>query len=210
MTLEWFDRVAGELQDYMQSICEQYDQIGHFSIDRAARHPRIEFFLEEQDDDREYFCTLFFDPYNTEFYIETFDVDFGQTSRIILSDIDDIVDAVHERFHDYMNDDETDDDDEYYIVDEEDDIYEEIDVEWTTPEVTAYADQDEIEITYQFGIVQKTGDGILKRVNRIVTTDKDFIEEETHFIFSKEEASTIIAMIASHMNSLSELGLENP
>jgi hypothetical protein len=98
-----------------------------------------------------------------------------------------------------------DDNDELYDPDgENSDIYE-IDVDWETPEVTAYIQDNEVEVTYQFGIVQETGDGVLKRINRIRTADDDLIKDETNFIFSKEEASTIIAMIASHMDSLSEM-----
>jgi hypothetical protein len=234
MSLEWFDRVCGELQEHLESICEEYDQVGHMTIERAAKHPRIEFFVETADDetdqfDREYFCTLFFDPDNEEFYIESFDVDTGHTGKILLADIEDIVDEVHGSLHDYLNgedhysddgaylvsddDDENehglemmDEDDEYYeaIQVNEDEIFEEIDVEWSTPEVTAFKHKDEVEITYQFGVVQETGDGVLKRVNRIWTTDDELIKDEAHFIFSKEEASTIIAMIASHMDQLSE------
>jgi hypothetical protein len=210
MSLEWFDRVSVELQDHLESICDKYDQVGQMSIDRGAKHPRIEFFVETEDDDRDYFCTLFFDPHNEDFYIETFDFEYEQTSRMILSDIEEIVDAVHESFHSYMNDDYEDEDfsEEYEIVDEEEsDIFEEIDVEWETPEVTAFKYEDEVEVTYQFGIVQETGDGVLRRLNRIKTSDDDLIKDETNFIFSKEEASTIIAMIASHMDSLSEFDL---
>lgn len=241
MSLEWFDRVCGELQDHLESICEEYDQVGQMTIERAAKHPRIEFFVDTADVDteeldRDYFCTLFFDPQNEEFYIDTFDVDSGHTAKIILSDIEEIIQEVHESLHDYMNDDdhytddgvylntseECDDEDEsseviYQTIDEdnndeyyeaeqlnEDDIFEEIDVEWSTPEVTAFKHEDEVEVTYQFGVVQETGDGVLKRINRIWTTDEELIKDESHFIFSKEEASTIIAMIASHMDQLSE------
>lgn len=45
MTTEWFDRVTEELQDHLNSICEQYDQVGHMNINRASKHPRIEFLL---------------------------------------------------------------------------------------------------------------------------------------------------------------------
>ena len=225
LSLEWFDRVTGELQDHLESICEKYDQTGHMSIDRSAKHPRIEFFVETEENEREYFCTLFFDPHNEEFYIETFDVDFEQPSRTILSDIENIVDAVHESFHEFLNEDDTevyyvdedvedgyqyleeveDDRDEYYvgeIIDDSEDIFEEIDVEWETPEVTAFQKEDEVEVTYQFGIVNDTGDGVLRRINRIWTEDDELIKDESNFIFTKEEASTIIAMIASHMDSL--------
>ncbi|MDR6122960.1 hypothetical protein QFZ87_002557 [Bacillus sp. SLBN-46] len=241
MSLEWFDRVCGELQDHLESICEEYDQVGQMTVERAAKHPRIEFFVDTADVDteeldRDYFCTLFFDPQNEEFYIDTFDVDSGHTAKIILSDIEEIIQEVHESLHDYMNDDdhytddgvylntseECDDEDEsseviYQTIDEDnndeyyeaeqhndDDIFEEIDVEWSTPEVTAFKHEDEVEVTYQFGVVQETGDGVLKRINRIWTTDEELIKDESHFIFSKEEASTIIAMIASHMDQLSE------
>jgi hypothetical protein len=210
MSIEWFDRVSGELQEHLESICEKYDQVGHMSIDRGAKHPRIEFFVETEDDDRDYFCTLFFDPHNEDFYIETFDFEYEQTSRTLLSDIEDIIDAVHESFHIFMNDD-FDEDDESFEVDSDDidsDIFEEIDVEWETPEVTAFTYEDEVEVTYQFGVVQETGDGVLRRINRIRTDDDDLIKDETNFIFSKEEASTIIAMIASHMDSLSEFDLQ--
>jgi len=208
--MEWFDRVSSELQEHLESICEKYDQEGQMSIDRGAKHPRIEFFVETEDDDREYFCTLFFDPYNEEFYIETFDLEYEQTSRTILTDIEDIIEAVHESFHMYINDEEFEDEefeDEEYD-EEEGNILEEIDVEWETPEVTAFMYEDEVEVTYQFGIVQETGDGVLRRVNRIKTENDDMIKDETNFIFSKEEASTIIAMIASHMDSLSEFDLQ--
>jgi hypothetical protein len=183
---------------------------------------------------------LFFDPQNEEFYIDTFDVDSGHTAKIILSDIEEIIDEVHASLHDYMNDDdhytddgvyltsdeECEDSDDYYemveVVDDidddeeyyeakvnEDDIFEEIDVEWNTPEVTAFKHEDEVEVTYQFGVVPETGDGVLKRVNRIWTTDDELIKDESHFIFSKEEASTIIAMIASHMDQLSEFNFDD-
>lgn len=231
MSLEWFDRVTGELQDHLESICDKYDQVGQMSIDRGAKHPRMEFFVETEDDDREYFCTLFFDPHNEEFYIESFDVEYGQTSKTILSDIEDIIDVVHESLHDFMNGDEFDEEEdhdidvaysvdsdyvdeelegeEYHIAgefndDEEKDILEEVDVQWETPEVTAFIHEDEVEVTYQFGIVEETGDGVLRRVNRIWTEDDELIKDESNFIFSKEEASTIIALIASHMDSLSD------
>lgn len=199
MSLEWFDRVSSELQDHLESICEKYDQVGHMSIDRGAKHPRIEFFVETDDNGRDYFCSLFFDPLNEEFYIETVDLDMELQSRTILSDIEDIVDVVHESLHDYLNDDES----ELYKLDDYGE-YDEIDVQWTTDEVTAYALEGEVEVCYQFGIVEDTGDGILRRVNRIVTTDDELIEDEMNFIFSKEEASTIISMIASNMDSLRE------
>lgn len=228
MSLEWFDRVCSDLQDHLESICEKYGQIGHMTVERAAKHPRIEFFVEMDSGDfeeleREFFCTLFFDPDNEEFYVESTDVDTGNMARIILSDIEEIVDEVHESLHDYMNgeDDLTDDgtyppviesfesnpeDEEFYeaIQVNNDEIFDEIDVEWTTPEVTAYKHEDEVEVTYQFGVVQETGDGVLKRINRIWTTDDELIKDESHFIFSKEEANTIIAMIASHLDQLSE------
>jgi len=207
MSMEWFDRISAELQDHLESICEKYDQVGHMSIDRGAKHPRIEFFVETEDDERDYFCTLCFDPYNVEFYIESFDFEYDQMSRTILSDIEEIIDAVHESFHMYMNDEDEDEYDESLDVDE-DNVFEEIDVEWETPEVTAFMHEDEVEVTYQFGIIQETGDGVLKRINRIKTDDDQLIKDETNFIFSKEEASTIIAMIASHMDSLSEFDFQ--
>jgi hypothetical protein len=213
MTLDWFDRVSAELQDDLESICEQYDQIGHMSIDKGAKHPRIEFFVESEENDREYFCTLFFDPFNNEFYIESFDLDLDLSSRTILEDIDDIIDAVHESFHEFMEDEdyvsayeyEYDDQDEDYI-DSGEDEYETLEVDWETPEVTAYIDENEdVEITYKFGVIQETGDGILQRTNRVKTEDDELIKDEFNFIFSKEEASTIIAMIASHMDSIQSL-----
>ncbi len=216
MSLEWFDRVSGELQDHLKSICEKYDRNGSMIVERGSKHPRIEFYTELEDDERDYFSSLFFDPYNEEFYMESFDPDLGQISKVILTDIEDIIDAVHESFHNYLEDEDEDEDYDYAyemdMDDENDDLYDpdgddiyEIDVDWETPEVTAYIQDNEVEVTYQFGIVQETGDGVLKRINRIRTADDDLIKDETNFIFSKEEASTIIAMIASHMDSLSEM-----
>jgi hypothetical protein len=227
MSMEWFDRVVGELQDHLESICEKYDQEGQMAVERGARHPRIEFFVDYEDGEREYFYALFFDPHNEEFYTETIDDELEQPARVILSDIDDIVDAVHEGFHNYINEDEevvdvvyaTQDDDTLYVdnygddvddseelyyseLGDDDDILEEIEVEWETPEVTAFLKEDEVEVTYQFGLVQETGDGVLRRINRIWTEDDEIIKDETNFIFTKEEASTIIAMIASHMESM--------
>ncbi|RIW38471.1 hypothetical protein D3H55_02750 [Bacillus salacetis] len=234
MNLEWFDRVSGELQDHLESICEKYDQIGQMNIDRGSKHPRIEFYVETEDQERDFFCTLLFDPYNEEFYMESYDIDYGQSLKIILPDIEDIVDAVHESLHDYLNMEEVDfydDTDEYddhidYIVDDEgpvhyvvddydyeeygdeDHILEEIDVAWETPEVTAFLHGDEVEVTYQFGIITETGDGVLRRVNRLRAEDGELIKDESHFIFSKEEANTIIAMIASHSDKLSEFSFD--
>ena len=152
----------------------------------------------------------------------------GHIAKIILSDIEEIVEEVHKSLHDYMNDDDEsldeedtflsdgvfseygDNGEEYFeaVQVNSGDIFEEIDVEWSTPEVTAFQHEDEVEVTYQFGVIEETGDGILKRINRIWTDEEKLIKDESHFIFSKEEASTIIAMIASHMDQLSEFDFE--
>jgi rubredoxin len=201
------------LQDSLDSICNKYDENGGMSIERGAKHPRIEFFIENDGVERDYFCTLFFDPHNEEFYIESFEPDLGHDSKVVLADIEDIIDAVHESFHMYMDDDRLEE--EIFVNNEQDfhdsdesgatELFEEIDVQWKTPEVTAYLQENEVEVTYQFGVVQETGDGVLKRINRIWTADEDMLKDETNFIFSREEASTIIAMIASHMDSLSTM-----
>ncbi|KMY53900.1 hypothetical protein AC623_07925 [Bacillus sp. FJAT-27231] len=213
MSLEWFDRVSEELQDHLESICEKYDEVGHMTIDRAAKHPRIEFFVETSEDEGEYFCSLYFDPYNEEFYVKTLELDLEQMSKTVLPDIEDIIDEVHESFHEFMEGGSGwDDDDEFEFEfeanEEVDEVFDQIDVEWSTPEVTAYAHEDEVEVTYQFGVIEETGDGVLRRVNRIKTVDDELIEDETNFIFSKEEANTIIAMIASHADSLSEFNFD--
>ena len=187
----------------MNSICEEYDQIGHININRASKHPRIEFFVSTEDEERDYFCTILFDPYNEEFYVESFDVELLQPTRIILDDITDIVEAVHESFHEFLA---VDSDSELVYVDDYEDqddeiTIEEIDVEWETPEVTAFLIEDEIEVTYQFGIDSSNGDGVLRRVSRLLTDD-EVLEDESTFSFKKDEASTIIAMIASHMDKI--------
>jgi hypothetical protein len=208
ITTEWFDRVTEELQDHLNSICEDYDQVGHMNINRASKHPRIEFFVSTEDEERDYFCTILFDPYNEEFYVESFDVELLQPTRIILDDITDIVEAVHESFHEFLTDDS--DSELYYLDDNDDDdveddtdeiTVEEIDVEWETPEVTAFLIDDEMEVTYQFGVDNANGDGVLRRVSRIWTDDEE-LEDESTFTFKKDEASTIIAMIASHMDRM--------
>jgi hypothetical protein len=230
MSLEWFERVIGELQDHLESICEEYDQTGEMSVERGAKHPRIEFYTEvDEDIERDYFCTLFFDPNNEEFYLETVDPELGHLSKVILPDIEDIIDAVHKSFHNYIggdmeevsyiSDDDTEViysmdageenviyfDNEMMEEDESQSLLEVVDVEWETPEVTAYYEENEVEVTYQFGVIQETGDGVLKRVNRIWTDDDHILKDENHFIFSKEEAGTIIALIASHLDSMSEM-----
>ena len=99
----------------------------------------------------------------------------------------------------YEEDVDVDSDFSEFDHEEDDIILEEIEVEWETPKVTAYYKEDEVEVTYQFGVVQETRDGVLKRINRIRTEEDDLLKDETNFIFSKEEAGTIISMIASHM-----------
>ena len=226
MSMEWFNRVTGELQDHLNSICEEYDKVGQLTIDQSAKHPRVEFFVETEGNERDYFCTLLFDPHNEEFYVETFDYEFEQPARIILADIEDVIDAVHDSFHDFLNGDsdmyvavdeieededddenfllEADDEEEYYVgelVDEEN-MLNEVEIEWETPEVTAFQIEDEVEVTYQFGVVSSTGNGVLRRVNRFWSEDDEFYKEESALSFTKEEASTIIAMIASNMDKM--------
>jgi hypothetical protein len=224
--MEWFNRVTGELQDHLNSICEEYDKVGQLTIDQSAKHPRVEFFVETEGNERDYFCTLLFDPHNEEFYVETFDYEFEQPARIILADIEDVIDAVHDSFHDFMNgdsdmyvavdeiDDDDDDDDnflleaddeeEYYVGElvDEGNMLNEVEIEWETPEVTAFQIEDEVEVTYQFGVVSSTGNGVLRRVNRFWSEDDEFYKEESALSFTKEEASTIIAMIASNMDKM--------
>lgn len=204
MSMEWFNRVTSELQEQLESICEKYDKSGHMSINLASRHPRIEFFVETDKGEREYFFTLIFDPHNEEFYEESFDTVLQQPTRIILDDITDLIEAVHESFHEFIDDSDDDNydlEEEYEVLDGEITL-EEIDVEWETPEVTAFQIDDKIEVTYQFGIDSSNGDGVLRRVNRIWTEDSEFFEDESNFSFKKEEGSTIIAMIASHLDKM--------
>jgi hypothetical protein len=215
MSMEWFNRVTSELHDHLNSICEKYDQVGHMTIDQSAKHPRIEFFVETEDDEKEYFCTLHFDPHNAEFYVETFDYEFEQPTRIILTDIEDVIDAVHDIFHDFITDDDLDDLDEEYVLDADDCVdyymgeiadadnsFEELSVEWETPEITAFQIEDEIEVTLQFGVINATGDGVLRRVKRFWSDGNELHKEESSFVFTKEEASTIIALVASNMDTM--------
>ncbi|MBB4825948.1 hypothetical protein HNO89_003185 [Sporosarcina luteola] len=201
MSMNWFDRVSEELQDHLESICDQYGEVGQMTIVRAAKHPRIEFFLETDEDLREYFFTVHYDPHNEEFYISTVDFDYDQLSKVILPDIEDIIEEVHEHFHSFLEDNED------WELDMEDEDLEEIEVEWKTGEVVAYTNEDDVEVLYQFGLIEETGDGILRRVNRFETTDLDLLEDESYFIFSKEEAVTIISLIASNMDSLKKFDL---
>ena len=46
-------RVTSELQEQLESICEEYDKNGHMSVNQASKHPRIEFFVETDKDERE-------------------------------------------------------------------------------------------------------------------------------------------------------------
>ncbi|WP_438313905.1 hypothetical protein [Sporosarcina sp. FA9] len=217
MSIEWFNRVTLELQEQLNSICEEYEQVGQMKIDRSAKHPRIEFFVNTESDERDYFCILFFDPHNNEFYVEMFDLEFEQQARIMLPDIEDIIDAVHFSLHDYINDDS------YLIIDDEDEGIVEVDdneelniaklfvteevhenhtVEWETPEMTAFQIAEKVEVTYQFGVENATGKGVLRRVNRKWSEDGELFKGESSFTFSKDEASTIIALIASHMDAM--------
>lgn len=213
MSMDWFNRVTGELHDHLTSICEKYNQVGHLNINRASKHPRIEFFVGTEEEERDYFCTVLYDPYNEEFYVESFDTELQQPTRIILDDITDIVEAVHESFHEYMDLDGEEFEEDYFELDDidedveyevlEDEItYEELDVEWETPEVTAFQMDDKVEVTYQFGVDNSNGDGVIRRISRMWTDDSELFEDESTFSFKKEEASTIIAMIASHMDML--------
>ncbi|WP_070119306.1 hypothetical protein [Bacillus marinisedimentorum] len=198
MSMEWFDRISGELQDHLASICAEYGEEGIMAIEKGSRHPRIEFYTEVGEE-HDTFCVLHFDPLNEEFYIETYDIELGLISRTILEDLEDIIEAVHESFHMYVNGEGD------FLGDEFEGVYEEIDIEvdWETPEMTAYIDEEEeVEITYKFGVVSETGDGILQRVNRVVSADNELITDEFNFVFSKEEAGTIISLIASHMDSM--------
>ncbi|MFS0575043.1 hypothetical protein AB1K83_05385 [Sporosarcina sp. 179-K 3D1 HS] len=199
MSLEWFDRVCEELQDHLESICEQYDEVGQMTIVRAAKHPRIEFFVDSDDDVREYFCTIFFDPLNNEFYVRTLELENDYFSKAILPDIEDIIEEVHESFHDFLEEDEDDFDEDW---EEDDDLLEAVNVEWAAPEVVAFTNEEEVRVTLQFGVIEETGDGILRRMTRIQTDDQELIEDESHFIFTKEEAETILALIASNLNTL--------
>ena len=113
----------------------------------------------------------------------------------------------YEEAIEYSADDDYGENEYYEVVD--DDEYESLEVDWETPEVTAYIDDTEdVEITYKFGIIPETGDGILQRINRVRTEDDDLIKDEFNFIFSKDEASTIIAMIASHMDSIKSMDVD--
>lgn len=214
MSLEWFNRVTQELQEQLNSICEEYEQVGQMKIDRSAKHPRIEFFVDTENDERDYFCTLLFDPHNNEFYVEMFDLEFEQQTRIMLPEIEDIIDAVHFSLHDYINDDdfliidddgdivEVDDNEEIYIGElfVQEDVLENHSVEWETPEMTAFQINEKVEVTYQFGVEKATGKGVLRRVNRNWSEDGELFKGESSLTFAKDEASTIIALIASHMD----------
>ncbi|GAA3326384.1 hypothetical protein GCM10020331_062070 [Ectobacillus funiculus] len=51
--------------------------------------------------------------------MESLDIEFDQTSRTIFKDIEDIVDAVHESFHQYVSEDIDLDEDEYMIMEDD-------------------------------------------------------------------------------------------
>ena len=92
---------------------------------------------------------------------------------------------------------------DYYvgeIADEE--SFEGLRVEWETPEMTAFQIEDEIEVTHQFGVVSATGDGVLRRVERIKLEGNEHKKKKAASSSTKEEASTIIALVASNMDKM--------
>lgn len=210
MQLEWFDRVCGKLQDSLQTIFKRYDENGRMLIERGAKHPRIDFISSSGEEDRDYFCTLFFDPPNEEFYLQSIDPYYGHRSKVVLNDIEDIIDIVHEHFLNYIDDNLS----EKEIMEEETDFVEsvvmenelsltEINVDWQTPEaLTYYNEDDEAKVSYKFDLAKDTGEGVIKRINHISTNDGNLLADETIISFSKEEASKLIAMIASHLDLL--------
>jgi hypothetical protein len=212
MHLEWFDRVCGELQNSLRSICEKYDKNVRMLIERGAKHPRIGFFSVSGEEDRGNFCTLYFDPPNEEFYVQSIDRYYGHLSKVVLNDLEDIINVVHESFHNHIDENLSEEEirkEESNLVGsavmKDELLLEEIDVDWETQKVTAYNSKDEVEVSYRFGLAQDTGEGIIKRINRKSIIDGNLLKEETIITFSKEEASKLIAMIASHMASLNTM-----
>ena len=48
MSMEWFNRVTGELQDHLNSICEKYEKIGHMHRTKDENIHELNFSLKQK------------------------------------------------------------------------------------------------------------------------------------------------------------------
>lgn len=101
--LDWFDRVYTNLEDELYETCDIMKELienGCLSItsSEAEKHPSIH--VDYSYDDLEYdgeTITIYFDPYNQEFY--AMESDEQVEIRVMFKTLDDIINFIHHSIH---------------------------------------------------------------------------------------------------------------
>lgn len=221
-SLDWFYRMEHALRNSlpeMEEVFNPYDIYLEGNI--TEFHPSFTFTVDIEDDEKE-FCSILFDPVNQEFYSYYYNDLLDLDSKILLNDLEEMLDYIRTRFYELLDEMDLEDLEwEEYIKyssetvkeeDKEQNGEEEIilgpsedDIEWISNdkhvhiETTNDLGRNEYMIHLKVGMDKETGDGILYR-NILAVGDEDEDEEERMFIpFKPEEAEYIIQLMEDYL-----------
>ncbi|RSK27247.1 hypothetical protein EJF36_10345 [Bacillus sp. HMF5848] len=210
MSLEWYYRVEPLVRTSLPDICESFDDYDViFESITSTKHPSFQFFIVFDDEETALFCSIHFDPINQEFYSLYYDEESEYEVKVLMHDVQDILDYIHTAFHEVLDEIEDMEDIENFeddIIDDltveenfEDELTDES-IEWISNDKYIHVEshtndkhtQDNIH--YKLGFVRDTGDGVLYR-KTITSIEDEEVEEEVIFYFKEEEANYLIELL---------------
>lgn len=205
--LEWFERVYTNLEDKLHDACELMEELiesGYLSISSSEgeKHPSIHVEYSIPDLDFEEVITIYFDPYNQEFYF--LEEDDELEVRVMLKSLDDIVGYIHHTIHDSVSHEVAAEDDEFpfFKTDSEPDTPKSLsedfapqNINWLTKEVATTENSFDVPfkhstvVSYRLGMMESQF--ILVRFDTVYVDGKKVSKQGAIFPFEKGDELVI-------------------
>ena len=216
-SLDWYYRMEQFIRNSLPELSEEFSPFDIYMEGNVTEfHPSFSFTLSYDEEELE-FCTILFDPVNQEFYSYYLHDELELDCKILLNDLDEVLDFIYFSFQAYMDEissiiEELDETVKVPIEDSEE-MEEELEipigpdeenVDWISNdkhvhiETTNQLGRNEYMIHLKIGVDRETGDGVLYR--NILATDDEGEEETIFFPFKLEEAEFLVELLQDYID----------
>jgi len=215
--LEWLSRIEQAIRISLPEVSAKFDDYEiRLTVNTTKKHPSLSFYTEMDTIIYE-FCTIHFDPVNQELYSYYLNEDFELNSKILFTELEEIIDFIYDAFFDFL--DHVDEDDENVQAESSEENeqleselpYSEIDVieeniQWISNDKHLEIEQnwnggDHFTILLKLGVNTENGDGLLYR-SVIFEEDGNEVQETNFFSFKEEEAEYVIDLLNDYIRYL--------
>lgn len=185
LSLEWFYRMENAIRITLPEISAEFDEFEIlFETNTTEPHPIFSFLMTTSEQIYE-FCVIQFDPINQEFYSYHYNEEVELDSKVLFSDLDEMLQYIYDSLLEFMDDHDENDDDlnfvdeleqEFLIYSDDDEedvdlplfdqgeeavvyttVDDENDIDWISNDKHLHIESNHLDHTHQFMIHLRMG-----------------------------------------------------